>query len=552
MTAELPFVMDPNTSLSDNFFMAKKVLESQMKIVRKAPDMIPAVLASHEKLRSRGFVRKLEELPSEHRNLAQQTGYYLPWRPVYSGSLSTPCRMVFDASARCATGQSLNCTLAKGQNMLASLVNLLIQFRCGGAAFTADVSMAYNAVQLQPQFYRYQKYLWIENLAIGGAIIVMVVLTLIYGVKSSGNLTMCAFQMTAEIAEKDEKLKESGGPKCLKKKMYLDDCMAAFDKSGTRDKTSQGLEDTLAISSMSVKAVTKSGFPPSEKVSADGKNVSVVGYLWEPEKDVLKLDVKPLYLDKIKRGRLPKIITENVEEELKKKFTRRVLCSKVAGIFDPIGLITPVTARFRVDLSTVVKTTKDWDDPVDLKLLPIWLKNIEDMQRLAEIQVPRSLLKDGDTGVKVDLIVATDASEKVAAAAVYARIETERGVECSLVTSKSKLVSTLTIPRAELRACAMGACLGEVVRRNFDGKVDKITYVSDSAVALSWIKQDQRPLQVGVRNQVIQIQRFSTPEQWKHVVSAENPADIATRGAEVAEVGENTEWQVGKKWMYES
>ena len=550
MTAELPFVSNPELSLSDNFYMAKKVLDAQMKIVRKAPDMIPAVLASHEKLRSRGFVAKLEDLPPDQQQLAQQSGYYLPWRPVYSGSLSTPCRMVFDASARCATGQSLNCTLAKGQNMLASLFNLLIQFRCGGAAFTADVSMAYNAVQLQPRFYRYQKYLWIEDLAVGGIIIVMVVLTLIYGVKSSGNQTMCAFKMTAELAEKDEKLKESGGPKCLREKMYLDDCLAAFNNSKVRSTASQGLQDTLAISSMAVKTVTDSGKPPDEKVSSDGKHVSVVGYLWETEKDHLKLDVKPLYLEKVKRGRLPRLITENVEEELRQKFTRRVLCSKVAGIFDPIGLVTPVTARFRVDLSAVIKMTDGWDDKIDVKLLPRWIKNLADMQELASVSVPRSILKDGDDDVKIDLIVATDASEQVAAAAVYARINTDRGVECALVTSKSKLVSSLTIPRAELRACTMGASLGEIVKRNFSGKVDKIIYVSDSAVALSWIKQDQRPLQVAVRNQVIQIRRFSDPEQWRHVVSAENPADIATRGAEVSEVGENSEWQRGKRWMY--
>jgi len=53
-------------------------------------------------------------------------GYVIPWRTVYNtGSLSTPCRMVYDASARTSCGHSLNSTLAKGQNRL---VDLFIRF----------------------------------------------------------------------------------------------------------------------------------------------------------------------------------------------------------------------------------------------------------------------------------------------------------------------------------------------------------------------------------------------------------------------------------------
>ena len=551
VSAALPFILEPSKHISDNYFVAKKVLESQLRIAAKTPEIIPQVIASHNKLRDKGFVMKLNELPESERKMAAESGYYLPWRPVHSGSLSTPCRMVFDASARCSTGFSLNCTLAKGQNMLATLYHLLIQFRLGGAAMTADVSMAYNAVRLRPEFFRFQKYLWVEDLVIGSAIIIMVILTLIYGVKSSGNLTIGAFQIVAEEAEKDENLKKSGGPRCLKKKMYLDDCLAAFNNNNQRDTAGQGLVDTLALGSMNIKALTKSGEPPSEKVSADGEHVSVVGYLWHTVRDELKLDIKPLYLDKVKRGRIPKLTGSDVKAELAAKFTRRVLCSKVAAVFDPLGIATPVTARLKTDLSVVVKKTTGWDDFVDVKLLDLWVKNLADIQKLKEVAVPRSILTvDDEESVPVDLIVATDASQLVAAAAVYARVQHTNGqVECMLITAKSKLVNALTIPRAELRACTIGACLAAVVSKNFGGRVRRTIYVTDSAVALNWMSQDQRPLQVGVRNQVIQIRRFSNPEDWWHVVSADNPADLASRGAEVSEILQGSEWQCGKSWM---
>ena len=91
---------------------------------------------------------RLEDLPAELRVEAEAAGYYIPWRTVQSDSLSTPTRMVFDASSKTSSGNSLNCLLAKGRNMLAEMLVLLIRFRCGASAFCADVSMAYNGVLL--------------------------------------------------------------------------------------------------------------------------------------------------------------------------------------------------------------------------------------------------------------------------------------------------------------------------------------------------------------------------------------------------------------------
>ena len=53
--------------------------------------------------------------------------YYIPWRPVWnSNSISTPCRMVFDASMVTATGLSMNDVLAKGRNQMNKLVEVCL------------------------------------------------------------------------------------------------------------------------------------------------------------------------------------------------------------------------------------------------------------------------------------------------------------------------------------------------------------------------------------------------------------------------------------------
>ena len=58
----------------------------------------------------------------------------------------------------------MNATLAKGMNKLAKLQHLLIKFRHGSAAVSADISMAYNGTWLKPEYYKFQCYLWKKDL----------------------------------------------------------------------------------------------------------------------------------------------------------------------------------------------------------------------------------------------------------------------------------------------------------------------------------------------------------------------------------------------------
>ena len=551
VVAKLPFLETQTIKLVDNYFIAKKVLESQIRQVHRRPGAVEQVEKSHEKLRSRGFVMRLDELPSEVREAAALPGYYIPWRTVQSDSLSTPTRMVFDASSKTRSGFSLNCLLAKGRNMLAEMLILLFKFRFGGAAMCADVSMAYNGVLLHKDHLRYQKYLWTDKLAVGGAIVIMVVLTLIYGVKPAGNLTMLAFKLTADEAEKDARLKATGGPKCLRENSYMDDIFTGFRSNKIRDTTTGGLTETLNKSKMSLKAITVNGKPPDEKVSADLRTVNVVGYVWTTVEDVLSLDIKPFFIGKKVRGRRPPAVEGDIKEALRSNFTRRELAGKLAAVYDPLGLCTPVTARMKLCLREVVKLGGDWDDPIPESLLEDWVSILNEIQELKDVQIPRSIVPEGyPDGTKFELLTCTDSSQLVAVAAVYLRVITVEGeIHCGLLSSKSKLISKLTVPRAEMRACTMGANLTSVVMRALGAEISRVTYVTDSAVALTWLNTDQRPLQVGVRNNVIQVRRFSDVESWYHVSSAANPADIGTRKFGAKDIMAGSVWQQGHEWM---
>ena len=278
------------------------------------------------------------------------------------------------------------------------------------------------------------------------------------------------------------------GAAALDESAYMDDLLRAFLNSALCDTAADCFVRTLDYGQMNVKAITKSGQPPSEKVSSDGETVGIVGYLWYVVRDQIGLDIKPLSLGKAKRGKPPPTITGDVKEALGQMFTRRILAGKVAGVFDPLGLAAPVTGRLKIDLNAVCRDNGDWDAAVDPRYLDVWVENLLDIQRLADLRVPRNVFGGLEGGKEVELLVCCDASEVIAVAAVYARVREEGGeFTCNLVTAKTKLVGKTTVPRAELRAVCLGASLGHTVKMSYEEHVKKVTYITDSAIALCWL-----------------------------------------------------------------
>ena len=548
---ELPFVKDPNTHLTENKHVAVKILETQVKLAAKDDDIRDEILKSFQKLVDNGHIVKLDELPEAERVLADKPGYWIPWRAVFSSSsISTPCRLVFDASSRTKTGYSLNDCLAKGDSKLADLLHLLIQFRKGKAALSADIRMAYNTIKLKPEFYKYQKMVWKDFLSIDGETIEMVIRTLIYGVKPAGQLTAEGFNLVADVAEQTEPDLKSGA-ETLRKKKYVDDIVASFENESIRDDAGDCLERTLEYGTMEVKAITKSGQVPNEKVTIDGVNCGLLGYKWAPYEDLVGPDIKPLYLGKPKRGKLPPLIDGNIAESLKHRFTKRIITGRVAVLFDPLGICNGVFGRIKLDLSEICKLKVDWDDALPADMLDTWVHNLNQMQLLSDLKVPRSVFNhDVNTSNGVTLLVLTDASQSIAVATVYAQMDLNSGGKvCNLVISKSKLVTKLTIPKAELKACNMGCVLATLVKRDFGDCVKQVIFATDSVIALYWMNCDSRPLQTSVRNMVIDIRRLCNVDDWHHIESGLNPADIGTRTADASMVAPDSEWQLGKAWM---
>ena len=553
LSAILPFISEPKDTLRPNRYTAEKILDSQLRQLSKNESARLDVLAAHDKLFSGGYVIALLELPLEEQKLiedAADTGYIIPWRVVWKvASLSTPCRMVFDASSKTPGGESLNTILAKGENKLAKIHNILMRFRSKPGGFTCDVKMAYNQVRLDPSCYKYQKYLWKDNLDPSKPVKIMIVRTLIYGVKSSGNQLFSGFSKVADYCIEHFPDHEAGA-QALKDDGYVDDVIHSDDTQDISNSTAASLNFILGTAQLSVKAYTFAGSPPAPEVSKDGIHVGLVGLSWDSEQDIVGLDVKELYFGKAKRGVLPELVSGDIRASLRRNFTRRNMLGKVAGIFDPSGLATAVTSRLKLDLHDLCLENLGWDDPIPESYLEKWLLNLEDIQELREVRFRRTVIPPDAASLDISLIVSSDASKSIAIASVHARVLLTSGsYSCQLFTAKSKIVRYNTIPRAELRAAVMSASLAHSALHNLRSQCSDASYVTDSTIVLHWLNHDERPLETAVRNAVIEIRRLSDVKQWFHVDGTLNIADLGTRHATIADISLGSDWQNGRDWM---
>ena len=79
-----------------------------------------------------------------------------------------------------------------------------------------------------------------------------------------------------------------------------------------------------------------------------------------------------------------------MDDFVPKKLTRRMIVSKRAGLYDPLGKFEPIKAKLKLDEREVVQLTKDWDDCVSESIRSKWLKNFLLVEQLRGIKFDRA------------------------------------------------------------------------------------------------------------------------------------------------------------------
>jgi hypothetical protein len=214
------------------------------------------------------------------------------------------------------------------------------------------------------------------------------------------------------------------------------------------------------------------------------------------------------------------------------------MLADVAKIFDPLGLISPITITLKICLQEVWRQSIYWDDNVDAHTQEVFFGWINQLPLLRDYAIPRCVTLPNMRSA--ELHVFCDASQVAYAAVVYIRVTSHDGeVKTTMLTSKTKVapLKTQSVPRLELCAALLGTRLVNSVKESLTGLgVDLKVYAwTDSEIVLQWLNSHPGRWQTYVANIICEIQENIPRPQWLHVPTEQNPADCASRGLTVQE-----------------
>nr|CAI5830957.1 unnamed protein product [Callosobruchus analis] len=232
------------------------------------------------------------------------------------------------------------------------------------------------------------------------------------------------------------------------------------------------------------------------------------------------------------------------------KVTKRGLLSAISRIFDPLGLISPVILRFKILLQQLWELKLSWDDNLPDAIANEWKQISADLPTLNDVKINRHVIISNPKYIELHCF--SDASQYGYGACVYVKsVNANNEVEIHLICSKSRVapLKTITIPRLELCGALLATRLHERVKASLLLNIDTSYFWTDSMIVLSWLKMQPSSLKVFVANRVAEIQRHTTVEQWGHVPTSQNPADLASRGSSPSEIRVSNIWWSGPEWL---
>ena len=250
---------------------AEQVLTQQCRKYSGDGETKETIMKAFKKMFDPGFLLFVDELDDETKKqfINKEVQYFIPWRIQFKESVSTPARPVFDASTRTRRrsdgtgGRCINDLVCKGVIKTLNMIRLLLRFCIGRYAVCGDIKQFYNSGKLIPSQWNLQRFLFKDDLDPDSETKEGVVTTLIYGVKSASCQSEITKEKLADIIEEEKPV----AAQFLREDFYVDDGGESKESMEEITSLTVDVDEALASVGCTIKAWTKSGQDPHEKVS---------------------------------------------------------------------------------------------------------------------------------------------------------------------------------------------------------------------------------------------------------------------------------------------
>ena len=527
-TARFPWL--PNRpEITRNQVIAEKRTRSTVRNLARSPTDL---LFYHEMIQDQ--IRKgiIEKVPASE--FSNPNCHFVPHFGVKRDSLTTPVRIVYDFSCKDKQGVSLNDCLESGPPLHNNLLAILLRFRVHRFGIAADIERAFHQIRLHVDDRDYTRFVWISDVNDPASSFEVYRFCVIpFGARCSPFILLSAIRkhLLQDPSEFSTDLYQS---------IYVDNLFLGVDEESEARPFYEKTRAIFKKAGLELKTWSSNSTELERQAGVDGvldtsTGSKALGLLWNRQLDTLEL--APF-----------NITAKDLETS-----TKRDVLSGLSAIYDPLGFITPLTIGMKILMQDLWLEKLKWDEILPESFRRRWTHLLAQVNK-SRFSFQRSYFKSSSAVRNLHLFV--DAS--VRAYGVVAYLVHERSV--SLIYSKARVSplkgnGSLTLPQKELMAAYLGSLVAAAIIESFKSmRIElKISCWSDNQIVLYWLSNPGRHKLQFVANRVEKIKAFNSEHQvqWRYVPTADNPADLLTRGID-HEQFLNSSWTTGPSWLTDS
>ena len=509
-SVDLPLRTDKDLP-SDNKVLAESRLLKQRNLLQRDAEARQFYVDAIDRLIK---TDKIE--PVDDSNDDTDRVYYIP----HFVTCHKKRRLVYDASVK-GKGSSLNSFLLQGVDTTQRLWHVLMRFRRFPVAFTCDIKEMFLQCGINEKDRNLLRILWFKDHDLNGPIVTFRFKRLPYGLNCSMSMANYCLKKTVDenvVGASTQTLNAAADS------FYVDDGLVSCPNVESAGTVAQELTQLLQSGGFELRKFVSNApevlrYIDSSRVAngdvckevTDSKvsECKVLGLHWDPVADVLS----------------PRV---NIKE---RPCTKRGVWATIAQVFDPLGICAPYLLTGRRIMQEVAEEVREWDDPLPADIAKRWRKWLNGLPNLQNLSLRRSLWKSKPESYQLHTFC--DSSEKGYGCVTYMRMRQNGQYHVSFVMGKAKVVpkqSNISIPKLELIAALLGARMHNQIKRAIKIPLNECVLYTDSSVVLNWIETMDKRLTKYVSRKINDIKRLCGGDEWRHVSSSCNPADVCSRG----------------------
>ncbi|XP_048770094.2 uncharacterized protein LOC125676243 [Ostrea edulis] len=523
-SAKLPW-KDSCAELPTNEEIVRRRTKNVIKRLASDGDMLDIYSKIIQEQEARGFIEKVDI--SKDTNSTRK--HYIPHHPVAKDSSTTAIRIVYDCSCRMnGKSPSLNDCLDSTAPDLNNLTGIILRFRAKQYAVTTDIEKAFLQINLDKSDRNVTRFFWLSNPQDPtSALTVYRFKVVLFGA------TCSPFILGATLLKHFDRNPCETSMELLES-LYVDNVLTSFPDQSTLLKFYKDSRVLLQNGGFNLRSWNSNNhtlreLAKEENVLDTDEQIKILGMRWDCETDYLKF---------------PQLKLKTYPEGENGEITKREVLRESSKIFDPLGLLSPVTVRAKIFMQDIWKLECSWDQCLPHEFQENWKSLALDLQECTNIEIQRYLHTDSKETPA--LHVFTDASQRAYGACAYL---VTKDTSC-LVMAKNRVapIKSQTLPRLELMGAVIGAKIANHLKTVLN--VQTVTFWCDSQIVLSWLTslKDLKPF---VRKRVKEITDLTEGSVWKYCPTKSNPADCLTRGETAEKFLSNKLWMNGPKWIHD-